>query len=81
VDQVGGELGGGRTRAAKAATLALRAAPWVVFGPISGFCCERAYRVARQGHPILAVLYIAANFSILSLLPMLTYFVTQLRPH
>ena len=51
---------------------ALRVAPWVVFGPITGFMCERAFRSYRDGHVILAGLYVTLNILTLIAIPTLT---------
>lgn len=52
--------------------LALRAAPWLVFGPITGVLSERALRCYRQGDRVLAILYVILNVSILIAIPSLT---------
>jgi hypothetical protein len=51
---------------------ALRVAPWLVFGPITGLMSERAIRCYKNGDRVLAGLYILANISILLLIPALT---------
>ena len=51
---------------------ALRVAPWLVFGPITGFFSERAVACFRQREPILGVLYIVINIAILLAIPLLT---------
>jgi hypothetical protein len=50
----------------------LRVAPWVVFGPITGFMGERAYQCFRKHRPVLGGLYILANILILVSIPALT---------
>jgi hypothetical protein len=50
----------------------LRIAPWVIFGPITGFLTNRAFRCLERGEPGLAWLYLALNVSILIALPTLT---------
>lgn len=52
--------------------IALRAAPWFVFGPITGVLSERALRCYRNGDRVLAVLYVILNVSILIAIPSLT---------
>lgn len=54
------------------AVLALRVAPWLVFGPITGVLSERALHCYRQGDRVLAVLYVILNISILVAIPSLT---------
>lgn len=61
--------------ARKSCVVALRVAPWVVFGPITGFMCERALRSYRKGHPILAGLYITLNVLTLIAIPTLTAYI------
>lgn len=51
---------------------ALRIAPWLVFGPITGFMSERAIACFRNREPALGALYVLANVSILIALPTLT---------
>lgn len=51
---------------------ALRVAPWVAFGPITGFLTERALRCNARGERVLAALYVVLNISILLALPTLT---------
>ena len=50
----------------------LRIAPWVVFGPITGFMSERALRCWRRDEFFLAGLYVVLNISILIAIPTLT---------
>jgi hypothetical protein len=52
--------------------MALRVAPWFVFGPITGVLSERALRCYRNGDRVLAVLYVILNVSILIAIPSLT---------
>jgi hypothetical protein len=52
--------------------MALRVAPWLVFGPITGALSERALRCYRNGDRVLAVLYVVLNVSILVAIPALT---------
>jgi hypothetical protein len=56
----------------QACLTALRIAPWVTFGPISGVMSERAIRCYRNGDQVLAVLYVVANVSVLLGIPSLT---------
>lgn len=51
---------------------ALRLAPWVVFGPITGVMSEAAIAAFRQRRPVLGGLYVLANVSILVAMPALT---------
>ena len=51
---------------------ALRVAPWVVFGPITGFMCERALASFRRREPILGTLYVVLNVAILLAIPAIT---------
>lgn len=51
---------------------ALRIAPWVAFGPITGFLTERAIRCNARGERVLAGLYVLLNIAILLALPTLT---------
>jgi hypothetical protein len=51
---------------------ALRVAPWVVFGPITGVMSEAAIAAYRKGHRVRAGLYVAANIGILVSMPVLT---------
>ena len=51
---------------------ALRVAPWVVFGPITGLMSEAAIAAYRKGQRVRAGLYVAANVGILVSMPMLT---------
>ena len=60
------------SRARKTCVTALRVAPWLVFGPITGFMCERAFRCWRAGEPFLATLYVMLNIEVLIAIPTLT---------
>jgi hypothetical protein len=51
---------------------ALRLAPWIVFGPITGLMSEAAIAAFRRGRPALGGLYIALNIGILAGMPLLT---------
>ena len=51
---------------------ALRVAPWVVFGPITGFMCERALASFRRREPVLGTLYVVLNVAILVAIPAVT---------
>ena len=50
----------------------LRAAPWLVFGPITGMMSERAVACFRKREPILGALYIVLNILILLAIPAVT---------
>ncbi|MFC3071465.1 hypothetical protein [Phenylobacterium soli] len=51
---------------------ALRLAPWVVFGPITGFFTELALRMLQRGRPVAAALLICANIAAVASIPLLT---------
>jgi hypothetical protein len=51
---------------------ALRVAPWVVFGPITGVLGEVAARCFMKRRPVLGGLCIALNIGILVAIPTLT---------
>jgi hypothetical protein len=51
---------------------ALRLAPWIVFGPITGVMSEAALSAFRRGRPALGCLCILLNVSILVSVPALT---------
>jgi hypothetical protein len=51
---------------------ALRVAPWVVFGPITGFMCERALASFRRREPVLGAFYVVLNVAILLAIPAVT---------
>jgi hypothetical protein len=57
---------------------ALRLAPWVVFGPITGVMSEAAIAAFKRGRPGLAGLYVLLNIGILVSMPVLT---ALLLPH
>lgn len=50
----------------------LRLAPWLIFGPITGFFTEWALRTYRGGRPVLAALLICANIAAVASIPLLT---------
>lgn len=54
------------------AFLALRVAPWVVFGPITGFFSEWALRTLRRGQPGRAALLVCTNILVVASIPALT---------
>ena len=56
---------------------ALRVAPWLVFGPITGFFSERALACFRRREPFLGGLYIVLNVAILLAIPLLTVKLTS----
>jgi hypothetical protein len=58
---------------------ALRIAPWVVFGPITGCMSEAAVAAYKRGRPLLAGFYVLANIGVLVALPVLTAMVAGLR--
>jgi len=51
---------------------ALRLAPWVVFGPITGVMSEAAIAAFRKRRPVLGAFYVLANIAILLAMPTLT---------
>ena len=51
---------------------ALRVAPWVVFGPITGVMSEAAIAAYRKGQRMRAGFYVVANIGILVSMPVLT---------
>jgi hypothetical protein len=51
---------------------ALRLAPWVVFGPITGVMSEAAIAAFRNRRPVLGGLCVLANVGILVGMPVLT---------
>jgi len=61
-----------RPTAAGACFMALRVAPWLAFGPITGVMSERAIHCYRKGDRLLAGLYVLANISVLVSIPALT---------
>lgn len=52
--------------------LLLFAAPWVVFGPITGVMSGLAIRSFRAGRPARAVLWLIANVCTVLSIPLLT---------
>lgn len=73
----------GPTPRSKGATrvciMALRVAPWLVFGPITGLMSERAIRCYQNGDRVLAGLYVVANLTVLIAIPALTaWLITRL---
>lgn len=52
--------------------LALRIAPWVIFGPITGFFVDRASRAVARGDWAVAALLLCANVAAVGSLPVLT---------
>jgi hypothetical protein len=61
-----------RARAKSLSLGALRLAPWVIFGPITGVMSEAAVAAFRRGRPVLAGVYVLLNVGILASMPMLT---------
>lgn len=61
-----------RPTPAGACFVALRIAPWVAFGPITGVMSERAIHWYRKGDKVLAGLYVLANITVLVSIPALT---------
>jgi len=61
------------------AILALRAAPWVVFGPITGFFTNKAATAFLKGRPGMAVLMVVLNIVIVASIPALTVAVMALQ--
>jgi hypothetical protein len=51
---------------------ALRLAPWIVFGPITGVMSEAAVAAFRNRRPVLGGMYVLLNVSILVAMPTLT---------
>lgn len=51
---------------------ALRLAPWVVMGPITGVMSEAAIAAFRKRRPVLGVMYVVLNIGILAAMPALT---------
>jgi hypothetical protein len=56
----------------RAAFQLLRIAPWIAFGPITGFLTERAIRCNARGERVLAGMYVVLNVAILIALPTVT---------
>ena len=50
----------------------LRLAPWVVFGPITGFFSEHAARALSRRAPWLALSYVLLNVAVLLAIPAVT---------
>jgi hypothetical protein len=61
------------------AILALRVAPWVVFGPITGFFTNRAASAFLSGRRGTAVLMMILNVVIVASIPALTVAVVALQ--
>lgn len=59
--------------------LALRVAPWVVFGPITGFFTNRAASAFLKGRPRTAVLMMVLNVVIVASIPALTVAVVAMQ--
>lgn len=70
--QIGGLARRPRPDVGRSCVMALRVAPWLVFGPITGALSERALRCYRNGDRVLAGLYVILNVSILIAIPSLT---------
>jgi hypothetical protein len=51
---------------------ALRVAPWLVFGPITGVMSEAAIAAFKRRRPVLGGLFVLANIAILVAIPTLT---------
>jgi hypothetical protein len=51
---------------------ALRLAPWLVFGPITGVLSEAAIAAFRGRRPVLGGFWVLANIGILLAIPTLT---------
>ena len=61
------------------AILALRVAPWVVFGPITGFFANKAATAFLKGRLGVAVLMVVLNVLIVASIPALTVAVLSLQ--
>jgi hypothetical protein len=59
-------------RGRRLALNALRLAPWVVLGPITGFMSEAAVAAFKKRRPFLGLLYVLLNVGILAGMPLLT---------
>jgi hypothetical protein len=57
---------------------ALKVAPWIILGPISGLMTNRAIRCYQNGDRVLAGLYVAANVTVLIAIPALTAWLARL---
>jgi hypothetical protein len=55
------------------------AAPWIVFGPITGVMSGFAIRCFRAGRPGLGALWLIANVCIVLSIPVLTAMILRLR--
>ncbi len=51
---------------------AIKWAPWIIFGPITGLLTNRAATCFRRQERVLGWLYIVLNLSILVALPLVT---------
>lgn len=51
---------------------AVRWAPWVIFGPITGFLLERAIASFRRGQWVVGTTYVTLNVAILLAIPLAT---------
>jgi hypothetical protein len=51
---------------------ALRLAPWIVFGPITGVMSEAAVAAFKNRRPVVGSLCVLLNVSILVAMPLLT---------
>jgi hypothetical protein len=51
---------------------AVRLAPWIVFGPITGVMSEAAIAAYKNQRPVLAGLYVVLNLGILAGMPLAT---------
>ena len=60
---------------------ALRLAPWVVFGPITGVMSEAAVAAFRNRRPVLGGFWVLLNVSILLAMPALTAAILSYSAH
>lgn len=60
---------------------ALRLAPWIIFGPITGVMSEAAIAAFRKRRPVLGGLYVLANVGILASMPLLTAMLVARQTH
>ncbi len=67
---VGRKIGG--TISASFLLTLLSAAPWIIFGPITGCMTFRAIQCLRSGRPLRGLAWLGANVAILLALPALT---------
>lgn len=51
---------------------AVRIAPWVIFGPITGVMSEAAIAAYKNRRPVLAGFYVMLNVGILASMPLAT---------